>query len=148
MARTADVDTDGSGPAVPRGPVVLLVDDEPEWITWLSGCLHECAWVIVPASSGAAALTAYDQSAPDVVIADHKMPGMTGTELAGALRERGFSGPMLLLSASIDPDTNSDCFRLGIHALSKLSHAAIFHTLEVFKQDVLAQRTVSAAPVF
>lgn len=147
MARGADVDRRRDGPVVPRGPVALLVDDEPEWINWISRRLRECEWVIVPVLSGAAALAAYDRTAPDVVIADQKMPGMPGTELARALRDRGFGGPMMLLSASIDSETNSECFRLGIHALSKLSHGAIFHTLELFKQDVLAQRSIDVALV-
>jgi CheY-like chemotaxis protein len=71
-----------------------------------------------------------------VVIVDQKMPGMSGTEMAGTRRYREFTGPMILLSASIDSQTNSECLRLGIHALSKLSHGAIFHTLELFRQDV------------
>lgn len=145
MAGTAGVDT-GTDSSAPRpGPVVLLVDDEPEWIHWMSRSLREGGWVVVPASSGFAALAAYAQTLPDVVIADQKMPGMSGTEMAGVLRRRGFGGPMMLLSATIDSETNSACFRLGIHALSKLSHGAIFHTLDLFKRDLLAQ--CGAVPV-
>ena len=143
MAGRAGADEDRAGPADPSGPVVLLVDDEPEWIRWMSCYLRYSEWVIVTASSGAEGLAAYEGSLPDVVITDQKMAPMSGTELAAVLRDRGFAGPMLLLSGNIDPDTDSECARLGMHALSKLAHGAIFHTLDLFRQEVLTHRPLA-----
>jgi CheY-like chemotaxis protein len=143
MAAAAGSERGPDGTTLAKRAVVLLVDDEPEWITWMSCYLRDCGWLIVPAASGEDGLAAYDRSLPDVVIVDQKMPGMSGTEMADALRDRGFSGPMLLLSATIDADTDAECSRLAMHALSKLAHGAIFHTLDLFRQSVLAERVTS-----
>jgi CheY-like chemotaxis protein len=143
MARSVGADRNADHSTIPRGLVVLLVDDEPEWVKWLSCYLRDAGWVIVTASSGVDGLAACDESLPDVVIVDQKMPEMSGTEMAADLRDRGFTGPMLLLSASIDPDVNAECSRLAMHALSKLAHGSIFHMLDLFKHDVLARRPVN-----
>jgi CheY-like chemotaxis protein len=39
---------------------------------------------------------------PTVVLTDDKMPGMTGCELASDLRQRGFTGQIVMLSGDAD----------------------------------------------
>ncbi len=50
------------------------------------------------ASTGAAAIELVMREAPDVVLLDITMPGMSGVEVARALRERGATARILMLS--------------------------------------------------
>jgi CheY-like chemotaxis protein len=43
-------------------------------------------------------------SRPDVVITDHLMPGMTGTDLAHKLRDIGIAAPVLIISGYAEDD--------------------------------------------
>jgi PAS domain S-box-containing protein len=88
-----------------RGERVLVVDDEEALVAVTAEVLKHIGYEPVGCSDGAAALAAFGEGRVDAVIADEVMPGLTGTELARALRRhradlpivlmRGYSGPML-----------------------------------------------------
>ena len=54
--------------------------------------------VVAEARTGPEALTAALQHKPDVVLTDIEMPGMTGLDLAAALRERGSTARIIILT--------------------------------------------------
>ena len=66
---------------------VLLVDDEDYNLKVLRSFLDE-AWHVHEAGSGAEALVIADRVPLDVVVADQRMPGMTGVDLLAELRRR------------------------------------------------------------
>lgn len=76
-----------SGVGDPLTGAILLVDDEPNNVHVLRDLLEE-HWEVHAAYSGAEALALAEQTPLDVVVADQRMPGMTGVELLEALRER------------------------------------------------------------
>jgi PAS domain S-box-containing protein len=68
---------------------VLLVDDEENIRVIAAEMLTELGLAVHEAGSAAAALRALDDGLqPDLLITDHLMPGMTGMELARAVRVR------------------------------------------------------------
>lgn len=71
----------------PLTGAVLLVDDEPNNVHVLRDLLEE-HWEVRAAYSGSEALALLEQAPVDVVVADQRMPGMTGVELLEAVRER------------------------------------------------------------
>ena len=91
-----------------RSGGILIVDDEPPNLTVLRGFL-ESGYTVHEAQSGAAALEIARSVDLDVVIADQRMPEMTGVELLERLREdkpevagivlTGFTDPPALISA-------------------------------------------------
>ncbi len=62
---------------------VLFVDDEQNVLDGLRRAMHDMRreWTMTFASSGAQALHMMQQSPPDVVVSDMRMPGMSGRDL-------------------------------------------------------------------
>lgn len=54
---------------------------------------------------------------PDLIVSDVRMPGRTGLEALGRLREQGVACPVLLLSAFADEETHAEALRLGARQL-------------------------------
>lgn len=68
---------------------LLIVDDEPRIYQALRRALHrERDWSTVYAENGEAALELLESEVIDVVIVDENMPGMSGTKLLSAVRQR------------------------------------------------------------
>lgn len=87
--------------AATSDPVVLVVDDEPElaslFATWLDD-----GWTARVAHDGEEALSRIDEEVA-VVLLDRRMPGTSGDEVLGTIRERGYDCPVIMVTA-IDPD--------------------------------------------
>jgi DNA-binding NarL/FixJ family response regulator len=60
--------------------------------------------VVGTANNGADALDAVNTLCPDVVVLDISMPGMTGLEVASALRHQGSSAAVVFLTVHDDVD--------------------------------------------
>ena len=85
----------GDGPVSTR---VLAVDDEPPILRALAANLRARGYEVDLAATGEAALELASRHAPDVVILDLGLPGMSGLEVIQGLR--GWSRvPILILSA-------------------------------------------------
>ena len=67
---------------------VLLVDDEPKVLSALERAFRQESYRILKASGAAEALDIMQEEAVEVVISDHRMPGMTGAELLTTVRTR------------------------------------------------------------
>jgi signal transduction histidine kinase len=86
-------------PALPpaRRGTLLLVDDDPLVLASTTAMLEDLGHRVVEAASGAEALDRLrDGAAIDLVITDYAMPGMTGLQLAEALRRLRPGLPVLL----------------------------------------------------
>ncbi len=83
---------------------VLVVDDEESLRLVLRTFLRKQGYDVETAASAEEALEKVDALAPDFVITDVRMPGMSGLELTAALRARGVPSVVILMSAygSID----------------------------------------------
>jgi CheY-like chemotaxis protein len=81
---------------------VLLVDDELAVRSTTADMLRELGYEVEEAGDAAAALRMLDEYLPDFVVTDHLMPGITGTELAGLVRERFPNVPTLIVSGYAD----------------------------------------------
>jgi CheY-like chemotaxis protein/two-component sensor histidine kinase len=78
---------------------VLLVDDEELVRASTAQMLAELGYAVTEAASAEEALGLLDGGlAPDLLVTDHLMPGMTGTDLVRALRGRGQPASALLIS--------------------------------------------------
>lgn len=78
---------------------VLLVDDDPHMRTLMDEALRFLGFHAVSVEGVVAALARLDGDVFDVVLTDHRMPGLRGFDLVRSLRERKFSGRIFVLSA-------------------------------------------------
>lgn len=85
---------------------ILAVDDEPSIATSMQYIFSRPRYELTSACDGKDALSRFSaDSAPyDVIITDNNMPHLTGVEFVRKLRERGFQGKIMVLSAYLTPE--------------------------------------------
>jgi signal transduction histidine kinase len=75
---------------------ILAVDDDDLVRTTTVDMLEALGHQVIPARSGHEALQVLEATCVDLVITDHAMPQMTGTQLAERIRERWPALPMIM----------------------------------------------------
>jgi len=86
---------------------ILVVDDEAYVCDALKMLLTIDGHEVVTASSGAEALSLFDQKNFDVIITDYSMPVMKGDELAAAVKARKPKQPIVMVTAYVEMLTGS-----------------------------------------
>ena len=102
-----------------RGERVLVVDDEEALVAVTSEVLKHFGYEPVGCSDGDAALAAFDNGNIDAVIADEVMPGISGTQLALALRRRRADLPIVLVSGYTGPILSERALAAGVTEILK-----------------------------
>jgi nitrogen-specific signal transduction histidine kinase len=102
-----------------HGERVLVVDDEEALVAVTAEVLKHIGYEPVGCSDGAAALAAFEAGRIDAVIADEVMPGLTGTELARALRRQRADLPIVLVSGYSGPMLTERALAVGITEVLK-----------------------------
>ncbi|MDH5707721.1 MAG: PAS domain S-box protein, partial [Hylemonella sp.] len=96
-------------------PSVLIVDDDPDSVDLLTVVLKDDFRIVV-ASNGAKALEIVQgETAPDLVLLDVMMPGMSGYEVCRRIKAMpiGIQIPVLFISAGSDVDAKIKGFDIG-----------------------------------
>jgi DNA-binding response OmpR family regulator/DNA-binding CsgD family transcriptional regulator len=70
-----------------RRDTVLVVDDTPETLGFLTDTLDHAGFTVLIATDGIGALDLVDQITPDLVLMDAVMPGMSGFEACRKLKQ-------------------------------------------------------------
>lgn len=68
--------------------IVLVVDDSPETLGFLTQALEQAGVTVLVATSGAAALKVSERVTPDMILMDAVMPGMSGFETCREIKEK------------------------------------------------------------
>jgi signal transduction histidine kinase/CheY-like chemotaxis protein/purine-cytosine permease-like protein len=90
----------GRADATARPLRVLVADDDPAHRALVADLLEPLGFSVRLAPDGANALALAAEDAPDLFLLDIAMPGMTGWNLARALREEGHRAPIIMVSAN------------------------------------------------
>jgi DNA-binding response OmpR family regulator len=78
---------------------ILLVEDEVKLARFIELELNSEGYRVSVANDGMAGLTLARESAPDIVILDWMLPGLSGLEVCRRLRATGNKVPIILLTA-------------------------------------------------
>jgi PAS domain S-box-containing protein len=104
-------------PPVPQGvSAVLVVDDDLLVLTSTAAMLEDLGYATAEASTGMQALEMLESGRTfDVVLTDQAMPGMTGVQLAAAIKARWPNLPVVLGTgyAELPEGADPDLLRLG-----------------------------------
>jgi signal transduction histidine kinase/ActR/RegA family two-component response regulator len=100
----SDTAEDSGHPELPRpgtrNELVLVVDDDTAVRQVTAEMAHDLGCQVVQATGGEQALALVGQlpRPPDIILLDYAMPQMNGLQLAQALRQRGLTAPIALVT--------------------------------------------------
>jgi diguanylate cyclase (GGDEF)-like protein/PAS domain S-box-containing protein len=92
---------------------LLLVDDEPNILNALKRLLHREGYRILLATDGATALEVLAAHRVQVIVSDHRMPGMSGIELLSRVRDLYPHTRRIILSGYSDISLLTDAINRG-----------------------------------
>jgi len=78
---------------------ILIVDDNEILCRLACDILRTEGYRAVPASNAAEALRAFEEQDFDLLVTAFQMPGMSGTDLARAVRDRNPDFPVIVMTA-------------------------------------------------
>ena len=92
---------------------VLVADDEKNMRWVLREALEAEGYEVTEAADGKEALSAVADQEPDVLVLDHKMPAPDGMEVLRRLRGKGFTVPIIMLTAHGNVQTAVEAMKAG-----------------------------------
>jgi|SRR5579884_1000215 len=119
---------------------VLIADDDPVSRLVVRSAVERLGHVATVVEDGAQALRTFERERPGVLITDWRMPGLDGTALTKAIRERGHEGYtyVIVLTGEADDRAAREAMRAGADDLivKPLDDAKLEHQL------IAAQRVI------
>jgi len=100
---------------------ILVVDDEPDVVSFLETTLKAENFTVLAAYDGISALDICSTEKPDLVLLDIMMPMMSGYEVCEQIKANPVTQdiPVLFLSSAHTPEARAQSFRVGAVELIK-----------------------------
>ena len=126
-----DVNSDDSGTPSALGALtgegehVLYIDDDELLLLVIERLLHRAGYRVTATQDVAQALDMLSHSPTryDLVLTDFNMPGMSGLQVAEAIRQARPEIPVVIISGDISDNLNDAATRLGVSALIQKQYA-------------------------
>ncbi|TMO81667.1 hybrid sensor histidine kinase/response regulator [Pseudoalteromonas sp. S3776] len=96
------------------GYTALTVDDNPVNQEILEALLTKMNMTVISANNGEEALIKVEESAIDIIFMDIQMPVMDGLEATRILRQRGYTLPIVAVTAAVLPNDKKAAIRAGM----------------------------------
>ena len=93
--------------------LILVVDDDASQRRLIEFWLKEDGYTVVTASDGHAGLQMFTEKTPALVIADIRMPGLSGLDLLGRIKAINADTPVILITAFGTVGDAVDAMKLG-----------------------------------
>ena len=135
----------GTAPEEARGAVrVLVIDDDPAIIRFLDIYLGEQGYEVLAAPSGADGIEVARRQRPDLILLDHGLPDMDGTEVLGALQGDSVTRdlPVVILTARADLVDKVESLGLGVE--DYITKPFDIRELRARLDSILARRRAAA----
>jgi CheY-like chemotaxis protein len=109
---------------------ILLVDDTADIRVMLRLQLQMAGVDFEEAASGEEALALCGAELPfDLIVLDHRMPGLTGIEVAKKLRGEQYPTPIIMYSAYVDQTLEAEAGVLDIPVIDKADQQRLRETI-------------------
>jgi len=95
------------------GETILLIDDDATLRELLADQLHTAGYRTLEAADGSIGLRLAEEAAPDLIVLDVMMPGMSGWDVCERIRAKS-RVPIILLTAKGEEFDKLRGFRLGV----------------------------------
>jgi len=99
----------------PAGPRILVVDDEPGITGMLAIVFEREGYAVTTAGSCAEALRLVEETRPDLVLTDLRMPDGTGFEVLKRVRETDAETPVVMITAYTSTKTAIEALKAGAY---------------------------------
>jgi DNA-binding response OmpR family regulator len=98
---------------------ILTVDDEPSITNSMRYIFAGPRYEVTGVEGGDDALARLGANSDvyDVIIVDQKMPHLTGVELVGEIRSRGFAVKIMVLSAHLSSEIREAYEQMDVHVM-------------------------------
>jgi CheY-like chemotaxis protein len=114
---------------------VLIIDDQPFFVTMQQNLLKQQGYRVLAATSGADGLARAKQFKPDLILLDIEMPGMDGFAVCEKLKqdEELKQIPVVILTATQNIKLNEKAFKAGaeITILKSVSGERLINVLRI-----------------
>ncbi len=102
-------------PTHPSAKTILIIDDQPFFITMQQNLLQRQGFRVVSAANGQEGLAKAKQHKPDLILLDIEMPGMDGFAVCEKLKQDESLKhiPVIVLTATQDAKLNERAFKVG-----------------------------------
>ncbi|WP_338365608.1 ATP-binding protein [uncultured Pseudoalteromonas sp.] len=131
------------------GYTALVVDDNPVNQEILKVLLTKMSITVVSAQHGEEALAKVAQTAIDIIFMDIQMPVMDGLEATRILRQRGYTAPIIAITAAVLPNEKKAAIRAGMddYLLKPLLFGLLCDTIEKYliKTETLTTLNLAVA---
>ena len=121
---------------------LLLVEDEPISRELALLRLQGRFKRLLVAADGSEGLRLFREQAPDLVLSDHVMPGLSGSEMAGEIRLTDRDVPIILMTSTLDNGTLLEAINLGVNRFvpKPLDFDLLDRILNVLVRELLDRR--------
>jgi FixJ family two-component response regulator len=111
---------------------IAVVDDDTSVRNALMRLLETSSYVVQAFACAREFIVAMAHGAPDCIVVDLQMPGMTGLELQQHLASNGVRIPTIVITAHDEPGTRERCIAAGAAAylLKPLRKTALFSAID------------------
>jgi CheY-like chemotaxis protein len=98
-------------------PKILIIEDSAFERKAISGMLKDAGYSdVLEAESGELGIKKFDETKPDLVLLDLRMPGMSGMDVLTELKKRNNSVKVLIVSIIRKKETIDEALGLGVKA--------------------------------
>lgn len=129
---------------------LLVVDDDAMVLQTVSAIFQYHGFEVWPCRDSREALARLELGAPDVLLTDIRMPGMSGTDLLLHLKNAGYGFPVIVMTGYADLDAAIDAVKGGAfdfvkkpydpdHLVQTVNRAVKHHRLLALERQYLAQ---------
>ena len=99
-----------------RGKKVIVANDQEDILRLIADRLAFYGLEVHTARDGGECLEQVEREQPDLVLLDIRMPVMNGLEALAAIRATHPQLPVLMVSASVEPELVAECLEQGANA--------------------------------
>lgn len=94
---------------------ILIVDDNEDIVTTYRVVLARMGYGVLYARDGNECLERIEESKPDLVLLDVRLPGLSGTEVCRLIKEKSQTKdvPVVAITASMSSDTKNKMAEVG-----------------------------------